>query len=699
MNLQRVTGNEDVVSRLFHPRSVAVVGASARAGALSWWPTHLLRRYGFAGEILPVNPNRDEVEGLACRRSIAELDDGVDVAVVVLNAEATDAAVRQLADRGVGVVVLPTQGLGETGAEGAAVEREMIAYAAARGTRVVGPNTDGVGNLGIGMIASIQPLFGEDLPSGEVGVVTQSGATAGSLLARLKREGIGAALYASTGNEADLGWADYMSVVAQHPDVRILLSFVEAIRNVDDFVAVAELAAGLGKPLALIKVGRSEQAARRAAAHTGALAGDDAIYDALFRRLGVIRVDDLGELVAVTKTFLAGGAPRTAGLGVLSVSGGQAGAVTDAAIRRGLVVPPLTAAAESRLDRLLTFGAAFNPCDLTGAVATDPTLAASVFTAFDEEPAIGTVVYARKELTGTAGSEAARNLAKAAQGGDTPLVVYAMDGTVGADERAVWDEYAVPVFDSLHELCVGVRALAGYAEFATSIGEQVRPPMADRHQAVPRSTAEVLSSYALPAPRSELVGTADEAVAAARRIGYPVVLKVADPDIAHKTEIGGVVVDLATDAAVRSAHAAITERARAALGGRDAAAVEVQEQVSGGVEIIVGGKVDRAFGPFVLLGSGGILAELLADAALAPLPLTRADVQEMVASLRSAPLLGGFRGAAPADTEALVDLVVEFAQLLWDHRELVEAIDLNPVVVLERGRGVRVLDALVEWRS
>ena len=283
----------------------------------------------------------------------------------------------------------------------------LVAAARARGLRIAGPNTDGVARFATGAVASIQPVLGQDIQPGPVAVVTQSGATAASLVRRLQLEGLGCGLYASTGNEADLGLEDYLSYALQDPEIRIVLSFVESIRRPADFQAVCDLAREVGKPIALIKVGRSEVGARRAAAHTGALAGADAVYDAVFRARGVIRVAELSELVAVAKLHLAIGAPASTGIGIISVSGGQAGALADVAATRGLQLPALQPAQEARLNALLTFGQGFNPCDVTGEIATNPALVGDLSDAFGTTPGIDTVVYARKELTGDVGMRAA----------------------------------------------------------------------------------------------------------------------------------------------------------------------------------------------------------------------------------------------------------------------------------------------------
>jgi acyl-CoA synthetase (NDP forming) len=697
-----VTGRERDVVRLLNPRSVAVIGASSRPGALSWWPLHLLRQYQFAGAIFPVNPNRSEIDGVPCVSGLAAIGGPVDVAVVALNAENTLAAVHECAAAGVGAVVLPAQGFGELGEPGRAAERAMVEAARGAGMRIVGPNTDGVANIAAGAVLSIQPLFGEQMSPGPVAVITQSGASAGSLLARLRREGIGARYYASAGNEIDLGLADYLSVAVQDPEVRMVLSFVEAIRRPADFVAVARLASELGKPIVLIKVGRTVQAAARAAAHTGALAGEDRIYEALFRSLGVIRLNELGEIVALAKYYLAHGVPRSAGVGLMSVSGGQAGALADLAVQAGLDIAPIQPDTSRKLAELLPFGSPLNPADLTGEIATRETLAADVFGALASDPSLDTIVYARKELTGQAGRLAARHLAQTAAGSSAALVVYAMDGDVNDDERATYRSHNVPVFTSAAEMYTAIRGLLSFGTRAkASPPAETRAPAAalpapdDGRVLGQQATASLLRAYGIDVLRDGLATSPDEAVALARQFGYPAVLKVVSARIPHKTEMGGVLLGVDTADAVRSGFDLLMRRGRAALDGADPDGVLIQQQVTDGVEMIAGLVTDPQFGPFVLLGTGGVAAELLDDVVLRPAPVEESEVAEMIAELRGRRLLDGFRGAPAADVAALAATVAALSRLGADHAGGIAEMDLNPVLVRPLGSGAVVPDALV----
>ncbi len=711
--MRELTGAEQDVAALLDPGAVAIVGASSRPGALSWWPLHLLAASGYSGAIYPINPNRDEIDGIRCYPSLGDVPGPIDVAIIALDAERSLQAIEACGAAGVRAVVLPSQGFGELGDSGRERQARLAAFAGPGRLRIVGPNTDGVANLATGAIASIQPLFATGVRPGAVAVVTQSGATAASLMVRLHREGIGCRYYASAGNEADLGLADFLSVVVQDPEVKLVLSFVEAVRRPADFLAVAACAAELGKPIALIKIGATDQGARRAAAHTGALAGSDECYDALFRDYGVIRAGELGELVAVAKLFLTRGAPRSRGLGIMSVSGGQAGAIADHAARIGLTVPPLSPAGEAALDEALEFGSGFNPCDLTGAVATQHDLAARVFGVFDREPAVDTVIYARKALTGRAGIEAAALLAQAAPAEATPLAVYAMDGEVDGEEAETYARAGIPVFASVAELGSAVAGLADWVHSTarsqarghgidhptTTTADLTATTLEPGAGGVVTSTvtAAVLAAYGIATPREELVTDAEQAVAAARRIGHPVVLKIASDLIPHKSEAGGVLLGIPDDDAVRAGCATLLARAARFLhaDSPEGLAIQVQEQITGGTEMIVGAKIDPAFGQFVVVGTGGVLAELIDDVVIAPAPVDAAAARELIERLRGAKLLHGYRGAPPGDLPAFAELVARFSRLAADHAAHLWEADLNPVLVRPSGLGAIALDALL----
>lgn len=701
--MRLVTGAEKDLERLFNPRSIAIVGASSKEGTLSSLPLRFLRTYGFTGHIYPINPTQTEVDGLPAYASLFDVPGPIDLAIIPLSAERALEAVHQCADIGVRGAVLPSHGFGELGGEAKRIETAMVRDARARGLRIIGPNTDGIGNFGIGALATIQPAFGELVRSGPVAVVSQSGATAGSLISRLREEGIGCRLYAATGNEADLGFADYLSFMVQDPEVRIVLGFVETIRRPVDFVKVAALAAEDDKPIALIKVGSSREGARRAAAHTGSLAGSDRLYSSFFSAAGVLRVRELSELVSVAKLFVTQGAPRGRGVGIISVSGGQAGVMADVAAIQSLEIPSLDASAEKSLDEVLRFGKGFNPCDLTGQIATEPDLVARVYKSFATQPSMATIVYGRKRLTGSVGPEVAAAFAVAAGSSTAVNAVYSMDGSVSASEMQIFNTNRIPVYDSLHELFGAIEGLRWqaslgrrrYARKAKRLSRLtvLRMPTPDRMLNELQSRS-LLSQYGITGPTEKLVHDPKAAQVAAMEIGFPVVLKAVSQAIAHKTEAGVVAVGLMDSNDVASAYGRIWQNALKACSRDDIAGVLVQEQVIG-VEMVLGIKVDPTLGPFVMLGTGGLFVELLDDVVFLPAPVSKSSAALMLSALRGRSLLEGYRAGGSWDVEALLECVVRISEFASDHAHEIEEVDINPLIVLPVGHGVRAVDTLM----
>jgi acyl-CoA synthetase (NDP forming) len=386
----------------------------------------------------------------------------------------------------------------------------------------------------------------------------------------------------------------------------------------------------------------------------------------------------------------------------MSVSGGQAGALADLADQAGLDVPPVQPNTSRKLAELLPFGSPLNPADLTGEIATRETLAADVFTALASDPSLDTIVYARKELTGQAGRLAAGHLAQTAAGSSAALVVYAMDGDVNDDERATYRARNLPIFTSAAEMYAAIGGLLRFGTRAkASPSAQTRAPAAvlttpDEGRVLgQQATAGLLRRYGIDVLRDGLVASADEAVALAGQFGFPVVLKVVSPRIPHKTEIGGVLLGVETADAVRSGFDLLMRRGRVALGGAEPDGVLVQQQVTDGVEMIAGLVTDPQFGPFVLLGVGGVAAELLDDVALRPAPVEEHEVAEMIAELRGRRLLDGFRGAPAADVGALAATVAALSRLGADYAGQIAEMDLNPILVRPLGSGAVVPDALV----
>ncbi len=700
------------LERLIRARSVAIVGASERPGASSGFVVRNLLAQGYRGRIVPVHRTAPAVFGLPAVARLADIAETPDAVLVGLPADDVTPVLDEAGSLGIRAAVVLASGFAETGRDGIARQERLRAAARRHGMAVCGPNCLGLfeTRTGLALYSSrIAPMR-----VGGVAVISHSGALA---IALAQSGRIGVSLLVSAGNAAVTDVPDYLRYAARDPATTVALVVVEGIADPDAFVAAAAALHEAGKPLVVLRAGRSARGAEASAAHTGTLAGSDAAFVAFFRRVGAILADDL-ESALQTATLLsapairASGSPRTPGLALVGVSGGAMAHASDLAEAAGLSLPTLAPETTDRLRAALpSFATAQNPLDLTGVVFGHPAIYAEALAALAADPAIGAIAAVQDVPAGLdpdgAGEYAgiADALAAFPATGGVPLVVFSHLAAMHPAIAARLADGGVPVVNGGRAAMSALRALVAPprpAVTAATTSVEPLPEWAARIRRGPmseRDTKLFLAAHGLPTTREAAAATADEAVAHAASIGFPVALKVDSPDIPHKTEAGGVRLGLGDEASVRAAFAAILRDARqhAPLARIDG--VLVQEMVAGGVEALVGTTRDTTFGPVLLLGSGGILVELVRDGRLAVLPLDGEGARALLRETRLPPLLSGWRGAPACDEAALVDVVVTLGAIALAYRDVVEAIDLNPVVVLPQGRGVRIVDALLVPRA
>jgi len=698
-----------VIERLIRPRSVAVIGASADASRTTGRPVGYLQKHGFAGAIYPVNPRAREIASLTCYPDVRSLPEAPDVGIVLLGAERALDAVRDLAERGAAAAIVLAGGYEEAGEEG--TRRQQALREAARGMRLLGPNTIGLVNLSDAIVLSASgALEIGDLPAGRISVVSQSGGILGSLLSRGADRGIGFAKLVSTGNEADLDSTDFIAYLLDDEATSVIAVYIEGLRRPDEFRRVARQAAARGKPIVAFKVGRSASGARAAVSHTGALAGADRVYDAMFRQCGVIRARSFADLLDIPAALEAGRRARGRRVAILTSTGGAGTLVADTCGLAGFELPAPDPAAAVRLADLQPGDAAAasrNPVDVTLA-GLRPDLLRSAMSALLESPGYDCVVV----IVGSsalADPNLVADAVVACQGGsDKPLLTYVSPHAPHVVR--LLNRQGIPAFATPESLGGVLEALqprpafpdqtagGAHAAEAGQRSDALRLVVADL-PAGPMNEADskaLFARFGVPAVREETVRNGDEAEAAARRLGPRVVVKILSRRIAHKSDLGGVEVGVAPDE-VHESCARMLARLRTA-GAPEPEGFSVQELVTGGVEMILGLSRDPQFGPVVLLGMGGIAAELFDDTAIRLLPVDRAEAESMIRELRSAELLSGFRGARPCDVGALVDAILAFAAMaeaLGDR--LVEA-EINPLLVLPDREGTRAADGLVVLR-
>lgn len=691
------------IDRLLKPRAIAIVGASATPGALGHSVLANLDRVGFAGAIHLVNPRRDTIGGRPCLKDIADLPDGVDVAILAIPRAGVLAAVHALAARGVGGAILFAAGFAEGGDEGLAEQREIARVAAAAGMVIEGPNCLGL----INFIDDV-PLTFVDMPplretvGKRIGIVSQSGAMAAVIAVSLIAKELPVSFFISTGNEAASGVEDYVDYLIADPDTQAIALVVEQFRQPRRFLALARAARAAGKPIVLLHPGRSAAARASAATHTGAMAGDHAVMQALVEHAGVVLAGALEEVADVLDIALRCG-PVERGPAILCESGAFKALSLDIAEAVGLDLPVLDETNSPGLRAAMPdFVAVSNPVDLTAQPLVDPDIYRRALAALIEDDRLGAVVIGLIQTDErTAALKFPPIIAAIEQlRPDKPVIFAGVDdgAAVPATYPTQLRRLGVPYFPTPDR---AYRALARWSAAGrgrAQASSPLPPIVVDLPPAggvVPeyRSKA-LLAPHGLPFPAGQFVTSLDEAQRAAAAIGWPVVIKAQSPELSHKSDAGGVVIGLEDTAALAAGWNTLHDAVAAYRPGLRLDGVLVERMGARGTELIVGGRNDPEWGPVLLVGFGGVMAELFHDVRLLPTDLSHAEIVAALHTLKSGALLRGFRGSPALDIDGLAALIGRVGAVLRANPRLSE-IDLNPVVVYPAGQGVVALDALM----
>jgi acyl-CoA synthetase (NDP forming) len=701
------------LSPLLNPTAIAVVGASERHGTPGRVILENLRHLCYRGGVYPVNPNYKEILGWPCYPDLKSLPGPVEAVAILLGAEQALSVLETAGEIGARAAWVLAVGFAEAGTEGKARQARLSRLAEDAGLLVCGPNCIGVANLVDGAAMYSVPLSPKN-EAGGVSVISQSGAVCMGL-ANAARFGLRYLI--STGNEAVLDSSDYIGHLVNDPYTKVIVAFLEGIRSPQKFAAAASAAADAGKPILALKVGRSDQARRTVQAHTGSLAGADAVVDAFFRGLGVVRLSTLNELLEAATLFDTCPRPQGDGAGLLSLSGGQVGLVADLAQEVGLVLPTLSEDTRTALSQILPYTIVGNPLDVWGAEAREGVYASCVDIVSRDEavhllavtrdtpPAVAPLEVEQSLVEAEAAVQATRETGK-------PVLMFSNPSSgFHEDVKRFLDEGGVPYLQGTRATLRAIKGFLDYGRFRRRIAEARAggcpsptslPAWRERLQRSRGGLSEtdgrhLLATYGIQGPGEELATTEEEAARAAQRIGYPVVLKIVSPDIQHKTEIGGVRVGLADETSVATSFREVMAAGKLHCPDARLDGALVQEMITvDAIEVILGILRDPDFGPVVVFGSGGTLVEVVKDSSLRLPPLNSQEALEMIQETRGARLLQGFRGRPPADVDALVDAVVRLSQLAVDLGDLIAALDVNPLMVLPKGQGVRAVDAAVE---
>ena len=670
---------------------------------------HQLRENGYPGRILPINPSYQEIDGLRCYSSIGAVGEPIDLALVAIPAANVATALEECAKAGVKNTLIISSGFAEEGGAAGDMQAALVEVTKRTGIRACGPNCEGYFNT-LGNIATtfsptveVKDDEGRVLASDRrVGVIAQSGGIGFALFNRGKAAGIGFSYVISTGNEADLNMADFLDYMVEDNNTHAVMLFCEAVRDGPGFVAALAKARTLGKPIIAIKIGRSVAGSRASASHTASLSGSYTAYRAVFERYGVIEAEDPDEAVAIAGVLLTCPPPKGRRAGIITPSGGGGAWMADTLSAHGLIVPTLSGETQAALRALMpSYGASGNPVDVTAQGSNTGPAMMTVMEQLAGSNELDMLVLITSLTSETRVSLDAQRVRAVAARCGKPMTVwtYTLPSAFGREQAAGCGLF---VHSDLRNVGVAMGKLADYAEALA------RPlpasPATTNVAPLPHNLPNMLSEYhakallapfGLPESQERLATTAAEAVEAAVALGFPVAMKIASPDLPHKTEAGGVILGLQGPQSVTVAYGQIVESARHYRPTARIDGVLVQKMAPKGHELVIGMVNDATFGPIMMVGLGGTMVELMGDVVHRPAPVDVAEATDMLRSLRSAKLLQGFRGADPIELTPAAELIANLSQAAIAYRDRIVEMEFNPVILHADGSGLTIADALI----
>jgi len=695
---------------LFYPKSIAVIGASRQPGSVghSLLANLLMSRY--QGVIFPVNPEATSVLGIKCYPRVLEISDDIDLAVIIVPSRAVPQVLDECGQMGIKSAIIISAGFKEIGGEGIELERQVQAIGRKHDIAVVGPNCLGVINTDPS--SQLNATFATDMPKlGNIGFISQSGALCVAVLNYAKDANIGFSKFISMGNKAGIGENELLSYLQSDPKTDVILMYLEDLVDGREFMSIARQTTSsthTPKPIIALKAGRTIPGARAASSHTGSLAGSDRVYDAIFEQSGVLRVETLEELFDYVRGFSSQPLPQGPNVGIVTNSGGPGILATDSCIRHGLSVPPLGGRTLARLRQVLPPTASLhNPVDLV-AEAQAKQYELSLRAVLKDKDIHSAIVI----LTSTAFTEVDKisaAVSKVARENDKPVVCCLLGVFDISKGIKILETSGIPNYRFPESAARVVSEMARFTRWLDRPQTGTRTYRVDkagvkkvfaavraqgRRFLLEPEAYEVLRAYHFPVIKSRLVRSESEAAQAARELGFPVVLKVASPDIVHKFDYGGVRLDLKSEAEVALAHREILESVRRQLPKARIAGLTVEEMAGPGQEVILGMNRDAQFGPILMFGLGGIYVEALEDVSFRLAPIREYSAFAMIKRTRAHKILEGFRGGPVYDIEGVADCLMRLSQLVVDFEDIRE-MDINPLLVYEKGKGCRIVDARI----
>lgn len=691
---------------LFQPRGIAVIGASADLTRIGGQPIKALLAAGYEGRLYPVNPKYEAIAGIPCVADIANIDGPCDLAIVAVRADMAADAILKCGDKGIKFAIVLSGGFRESGDNGKALEDALVAAGRKAGVRIIGPNCQGMLAVHDRVFAVFGSIAGETgLRAGNVSLCFQSGGVGFAIATLCDSLGIGIRHCVSTGNEADVKAPELIEALLEDPKTSMVGTYIEGVADGRALMAAGDKAMRLGKPLLLWKGGKSETGARAAASHTAQLTGSYDIFRSACRQAGIIEVEDSEEMADLLRAFSAERLPDGRGVGVIGISGGMGIVFADAAIAYGLELPAFSAATVETLTRVIpSFGSSANPADVTASVFNDTAILTETIQAILDDSGIHQLCLLLASVPDPIATRIAEVVIAAAARSPKPILIgWSLKRQRAENAYALFEAAGIPIFHTPGRTARAAAGLARYAGMKASyrpspMAIQGRPPV----QQLKAGTAldenagkRLLASYGVHAPREVLVQSDQDLASHIAGLDYPMVVKIVSEDIPHKTEAGGVILNLPDLAAVERAAARVVANARNYKPLAKIDGVLVSEMIGDATEMIVGAVNDQAFGPVIVVGFGGIFAEILKDAAYRVAPCDAATARQMLEELQGYPVLNGARGRPKADVDALVSAIVAASNLVWDLRDQIKEMDINPLLVRPKGKGVLAADALI----
>ena len=705
------------LKKLFDAESVAIVGASKNETKRGYQSIRTLLEMSYDGKIYPVNPKEKSILGLKCYPKLSTISDPVDMALICTPARTIPAVLEDCGKKGISGAVLLAGGFRETGKAGSELEAQIVKVAQRHGIRLIGPNTSGMINLKKNL--NLVGLRGA--PRGDIALLSQSGNMALTLITEAKlKSRKGFSYYVGVGNEADIKYHEYLEFFGNDPDTRAILMYVEGMRDGRKFLQQA-YKTSIEKPIIMLKSGRSATGKRSAGSHTGALAGMSQVALTAFERAGIIVINNSDELFPAAETLASLPPVKNENVAILADGGGHATIAADLLTDLGVNIPKLNESTQRKLKKVLPAAASvFNPVDVAGGTDTDPSLFAKCAEIILKDPNVGGLLLVGlfggygirfAESLSMMEEDAAHQMGKLVNKGKKPIVVHSLYSSEKPHSLDLLRYYNIPVYDSLDIACKCMGVLVQYGNYlcqyraktsfvfnsrakAHSEGSAIitKAQSEQRQNLLEIEAKQLLAYHNAPVTIDKLVQSADEAAEIAGEMEQPIVMKIASPDILHKSDAGGVRLNLKRKAEIRKAYNQIIRSARKYDPNAEIKGVNLSPMVKGGVEVIIGTKIDDQFGPVIMYGLGGVMVEILKDVSFRVLPISRHSAAKMVEETKSYPILNGVRGTAPYDKKAIFRLLVLCSDIIESYPEIGE-MDLNPVIVHETG--LSIVDARI----